>query len=165
MCFFWFLTPRPTWSHKPVEPLHGGGRHPGPGTARQGALGAGIKRVLMVHQQQLSDTLVADAVLAGQDQRVGEELLTDGADQLPLNVLDRNLVMEAWLLWKLPHRHLKLQFYIQDFCMRRHNSCCHPGTGSNKGWGRSEGMTKQFEKLGNFSVWKQGYSCLWLLKQ
>lgn len=52
----------------------------------------------MVHHQQLSDTLVADAVLAGQDQRVGEELLTDGADQLPLDVLDRNLVMEARLL-------------------------------------------------------------------
>lgn len=49
----------------------------------------------MVQHQQLSDTLVADAVLAGQDERVGEELLTDRADQLPLDVLDRNLEMET----------------------------------------------------------------------
>lgn len=33
---------------------------------------------------------MADAVLAGQDQGVSEELLTDGADQLPLYVLDRD---------------------------------------------------------------------------
>lgn len=46
----------------------------------------------MVEHQQLPDTLVADAVLAGQDQRMGEELLADGADQLPLNVFDRDLV-------------------------------------------------------------------------
>lgn len=45
----------------------------------------------MVQHQQLSDALVADAVLAGQDERVGEELLADGADQLPLDVFDRNL--------------------------------------------------------------------------
>lgn len=48
----------------------------------------------MVQHQQLSDTLVADAVLARQDQRMGEELLTDRADQLPLDVLNRDLVME-----------------------------------------------------------------------
>lgn len=48
----------------------------------------------MVQHEQLPHTFVADAVLAGQDQRVGEELLTDGADQLPLNVLDGNLRME-----------------------------------------------------------------------
>lgn len=58
----------------------------------------------MVHHQQLPDTLVADAVLAGQDQRVGEELLTDGADQLPLNVLDGNLVKEVQLLKRNCHR-------------------------------------------------------------
>lgn len=52
----------------------------------------------MVEHQQLSDALVADAVLAGQDQRMGEELLTDGADQLPLDVLDRDLVTEARLM-------------------------------------------------------------------
>lgn len=52
----------------------------------------------MVHHQQLPDTFVTDAVLAGQDQRVGEELLTDGADQLPLNVLDGNLVKGAQLV-------------------------------------------------------------------
>lgn len=49
----------------------------------------------MVLHQQLPDTLVADAVLAGQDQWVGEELLADGAYQLPLDVLDRDLVMET----------------------------------------------------------------------
>lgn len=49
----------------------------------------------MVEHEQLSHTLVADAVLAGQDQRVGEELLADGADQLPLYILDRDLVMET----------------------------------------------------------------------
>lgn len=47
----------------------------------------------MVEHQQLSDTLVADAVLAGQDQRVGKELLTYRADQLPLDVLDWDLQM------------------------------------------------------------------------
>lgn len=46
----------------------------------------------MAEHQQLPDTFVADAVLAGQDQGVSEELLTDGADQLPLYVLDRDLV-------------------------------------------------------------------------
>lgn len=56
-------------------------------------------------------------------------------------------------------------FTFRIFCMRHHNSCCHPGTGSNKGWRRSGNMTKVFEKLGNFSVRKQGYSCLWPLKQ
>lgn len=45
----------------------------------------------MVQHQQLADTLVADAVLAWQDERVGEELLADGADQLPLDVLDGDL--------------------------------------------------------------------------
>lgn len=48
----------------------------------------------MVYHQQLTDTLVTDAVLTGQDQRMGEELLTARADQLPLDVLDWNLVME-----------------------------------------------------------------------
>lgn len=45
----------------------------------------------MVGHEQLFDALVADAVLAGQDERMREELLTDGADQLPLDVLHRNL--------------------------------------------------------------------------
>lgn len=45
----------------------------------------------MVQHQQLFDTFVTDAVLAGQDQRVGEELLTDRADQFPLDVLDGDL--------------------------------------------------------------------------
>lgn len=49
----------------------------------------------MVDEQQLPDTLVADAVLAGQDEGVGEELLAAGADQLPLDVLDGNLETEA----------------------------------------------------------------------
>lgn len=49
----------------------------------------------MVQHQQLSHTLMADAVLAGQDERVGEELLADRADQLPLYVFDRDLVMET----------------------------------------------------------------------
>lgn len=48
----------------------------------------------MVEHQQLPDTLMADAVLAGQDQRVGEELLADGADQLPLYVFDGDLRTE-----------------------------------------------------------------------
>lgn len=48
----------------------------------------------MVQHQQLSDTLVADAVLARQDQRMGEKLFADRTDQLPLNVFDRNLEME-----------------------------------------------------------------------
>lgn len=47
----------------------------------------------MVQHEQLAHTLVADAVLAWQDERVGEELLADGADQLPLYVLDRHLRM------------------------------------------------------------------------
>lgn len=51
----------------------------------------------MVQHQQLPHTFVADAVLAGQDQRVGEELLTDGADQLPLDVLDGDLRMEVFV--------------------------------------------------------------------
>lgn len=45
----------------------------------------------MVEEQQVADTLVADAVLAGQDEGVGEELLAAGADELPLDVLDGNL--------------------------------------------------------------------------
>lgn len=45
----------------------------------------------MVQHEQLAHTLVADAVLTWQDERVGEELLADGADQLPLNVLDGHL--------------------------------------------------------------------------
>lgn len=45
----------------------------------------------MVQHEQLAHTLVADAVLTWQDERVGEELLADGADQLPLDVLDRHL--------------------------------------------------------------------------
>lgn len=49
----------------------------------------------MVYHQQLPHALVADAVLAGQDEGVGEELLTAGADQLPLDVLDGNLETEA----------------------------------------------------------------------
>lgn len=48
----------------------------------------------MVQHEQLSHTFVADAVLAGQDQRMGEELLADWANQLPLYVLDRDLMME-----------------------------------------------------------------------
>lgn len=40
---------------------------------------------------------MADAVLAGQDERVGEELLADGADQLPLDVLDRDLAAEDFI--------------------------------------------------------------------
>lgn len=50
----------------------------------------------MIQHQQLSHTFVADAVLAGQDQRVREQLLTDRADQLPLYVFDWDLVMETW---------------------------------------------------------------------
>ena len=50
----------------------------------------------MVQHQQLSDTLVADTVLAWQDQRMGEQLLADRTDQLPLNVFDRDLDMETW---------------------------------------------------------------------
>lgn len=49
----------------------------------------------MVDEQQLPHTLVADAVLAGQDEGVREELLAAGADQLPLDVLDGNLETEA----------------------------------------------------------------------
>lgn len=45
----------------------------------------------MAGQEQLSDALVAHTVLAGQDERVCEQLLTDGADQLPLDALHRNL--------------------------------------------------------------------------
>lgn len=49
----------------------------------------------MVDQQQLAHALVADAVLAGQDERVGEQLLAAGADQLPLDVLDGHLETET----------------------------------------------------------------------
>lgn len=49
----------------------------------------------MVEHEQLPHAFVADAVLAGQDQRVGEQLLAYGADQLPLNVLDRDLSTEV----------------------------------------------------------------------
>lgn len=45
----------------------------------------------MVRHEQISDAFVADAVLTGQDERVREELLTDGTDQLPLDVLHRHL--------------------------------------------------------------------------
>lgn len=45
----------------------------------------------MVQHEQLAHALVAHAVLTWQDERVGEELLADGADQLPLDVLDRHL--------------------------------------------------------------------------
>lgn len=45
----------------------------------------------MVDEQQVADALVADAVLAGQDEGVGEQLLAAGADELPLDVLDGNL--------------------------------------------------------------------------
>lgn len=55
----------------------------------------------MVQHEQLFHTFVADAVLAGQDQRMGEELLADWADQLPLYVLDRDLMMEKGYLNKL----------------------------------------------------------------
>lgn len=55
----------------------------------------------MVQHEQLFHTFVADAVLAGQDQRMGEELLADWADQLPLYVLDRDLIMEKGYLNKL----------------------------------------------------------------
>ncbi len=80
----------------------------------------------MVQHQQLSDTLVTDAVLAGQDQRVGEELLADGADQLPLDVLDGNLVMEASLLKAARQALIKLHFYSWVLCTRHQQSCCHP---------------------------------------
>lgn len=56
----------------------------------------------MVYHQQLPDTFVADAVLAGQDQGVGEELLAAGADQLPLDVLDGNLETEGHRYSNLP---------------------------------------------------------------
>lgn len=62
----------------------------------------------MIHHQQLADALVADAVLARQDERVGEELLADGAYQLPLNVLDGHLAMEVRLVKNCHVRHLKL---------------------------------------------------------
>lgn len=52
----------------------------------------------MVLHQQVPDALVANAVLAGQDEGVGEELLTDGADQLPLDVFDGNLERETAFL-------------------------------------------------------------------
>lgn len=52
----------------------------------------------MVHHQQLADALMADAVLARQNERVSEELLADGAYQLPLDVLDGHLAMEEWLV-------------------------------------------------------------------
>lgn len=55
----------------------------------------------MVQHEQLFHTFVADAVLAGQDQRMGEELLADWADQLPLYVLDRDLMMAKGYLNKL----------------------------------------------------------------
>lgn len=62
----------------------------------------------MVYHQQLPDTFVADAVLAGQDQGVGEELLAAGADQLPLDVLDGNLETDGTPLqqpaWMLSYR-------------------------------------------------------------
>lgn len=74
----------------------------------------------MVEHQQLFDTLVADAVLTGQDQRVGEELLTDRADQLPLDVLDwdlkiRDMITFFFLIY------LKLLFHsdVSPFM-----SCC-----------------------------------------
>lgn len=50
----------------------------------------------MVDGQQIADALVADAVLAGQDEGVGEELLAAGADELPLDVLDGNLDGDGW---------------------------------------------------------------------
>lgn len=52
----------------------------------------------MIHHQQLTDAFVADAVLARQDERVGEELLADGAYQLPLDILDGHLAMEGQLV-------------------------------------------------------------------
>lgn len=73
----------------------------------------------MVQHQQLSDTLMADAVLAGQDERVGEELLTDRADELPLDVFDRDLVMETRR--RLRSSTLKLALLHLGFCMR-HNT-------------------------------------------
>lgn len=75
----------------------------------------------MVEHQQLPDTLVADAVLAGQDQRVGEELLTDGADQLPLDVLDRDLVVRGRINKDASH--------LGCFTWRQHLSCCCWGMG------------------------------------
>ena len=45
----------------------------------------------MVQHEELPHALVADTVLTGQDERVREQLLAYGADELPLDVLDRNL--------------------------------------------------------------------------
>lgn len=68
----------------------------------------------MVQHQQLSDTLVADAVLAWQDQRMGEQLLADRTDQLPLNVFDRDLDMETWrhLLKTTSRREMRRTFRL-----------------------------------------------------
>ena len=66
----------------------------------------------MAEHQQLADAFMTDAVLAGQDQGVGEELLADGTDELPLNVLDGDLgvkeIPQPWvsvvLLFRLSRR-------------------------------------------------------------
>lgn len=44
----------------------------------------------MVQQQQLSDTLVTNTVLTGQDEGVRKQLLTNWTNELPLNILDRD---------------------------------------------------------------------------
>lgn len=69
----------------------------------------------MVQHEQLTHALVADAVLTWQNERVGEELLADGADQLPLNVLDRHLSTGGRNINE------NLQFRITRSCVA--NSC------------------------------------------
>lgn len=52
----------------------------------------------MVQQQQLSDTLVTNAVLTGQDEGVCKQLLADRTNEFTLNVLDRDLVWTQTLI-------------------------------------------------------------------
>ncbi len=106
----------------------------------------------MVQHQQLSDALVADAVLAGQDQRVREELLADRADQLPLDVLDRDLVMEARLLKTASQTSLNCTFTFTVFA---------PGTTSTTTTTTSVILKcTQTGEEEDRSHHRQGYSCL-----